>query len=190
MIYFHFLLNIMFEPSYGNLTKKVRKIYLNYLIKTKKIKKVTKNMLSLKASSDKLYFWQLYSILGEDIITDIITRFYTRIFNDTINIGFSNVFKESGSIEYHIMGQKRFWLDAMGGGKYYRNGKKKVYQHHVMVKNIMTYEGSILWLYHMYSVLDTYTELHKDIRVVPCIKEFLLFFMKKYSKQFKFNSKL
>ena len=46
----------MFEPSYGNLTKKVRKIYLNYLIKTKKIKKVTKNMLSLKASSDKLYF--------------------------------------------------------------------------------------------------------------------------------------
>ena len=72
----------MFEPSYGNLTKKVRKIYLNYLIKTKKIKKVTKNMLSLKASSDKLYFWQLYSILGEDIITDIITKFYTRIFND------------------------------------------------------------------------------------------------------------
>ena len=72
----------MFEPSYGNLTKKVRKIYINYLIKTKKIKKVTKNMLSLKASSDKLYFWQLYSILGEDIITYIITKFYTRIFND------------------------------------------------------------------------------------------------------------
>ena len=39
-------------------------------------------MLSLKASSDKLYFWQLYSILGEDIITYIITKFYTRIFND------------------------------------------------------------------------------------------------------------
>ena len=72
----------MFEPTYGNLTKKVRKIYLNYLIKTKKIKKVTKEILSLKASSDKLYFWQLYSILGEDIITDIITKFYTRIFND------------------------------------------------------------------------------------------------------------
>ena len=46
-----------------------------------------------------------------------------------------------------------------------------------MVKNIITYEGSIS-LYHMYSVLDTYTELHKDNRVVPCIKEFLLFFIK------------
>ena len=34
----------MFEPSYGNLTKKVRKIYLNYLIKNKKIKKVTKEI--------------------------------------------------------------------------------------------------------------------------------------------------
>ena len=181
----------MFEPSYGNLTKKIRKIYLNYLIKNNKIKKVTKEILSLKASStDKLYFWQLYSILGEDIITDIITKFYTRIFNDNVNIEFSQVFKDTGSIEYHIMGQKRFWLDAMGGGEFYKNGKKKVYQHHVIVKNIMTYEGSILWLYHMYSVLDTYTELHKDNRVVPCIKEFLIFFMKKYSKQFKFKSKL
>ena len=88
------------------------------------------------------------------------------------------------------MGQKRFWLDAMGGGEYYRNGKKNIYKHHGRVKNIMTYEGSILWLYHMYSVLDNYIELHKDKRVVPCIKEFILFFMKKYSKQFKFNSKL
>ena len=57
--------------------------------------------------------------------------------------------------------------------------KKKVYQHHVIVKNIMTYEGSILWLYHMYSVLDTFTELHKDIRVVPCIKEFFNIFHEK-----------
>lgn len=78
----------------------------------------------------------------------------------------------------------------MGGGEFYKNEKKKVYQHHKIVRSIMTYEGSILWLYHMYSVLDTYEALHYDKRVVPCIKKFLLFFMKKYSVQFNFKSKL
>ena len=115
----------MFEPSYGNLTKKIRKIYLNYLIKDKKIKKVTKEILSLKASStDKLF--GNYIDIRRNIITDIITKFYTRIFNDNVNIEFSQVFKETGPIEYHIMGQKRFWLDAMGGGEFYKNGKKSI----------------------------------------------------------------
>ena len=176
----------MFEPSYGNLTKKVRKIYLNYLIKTKKIKKVTKNMLSLKASSDKLYFWQLYSILGETYIEDLIRLFYTKLFNDNKNKWFSDEFIEIGSIEYHVKGQKKFWLDIMGGGEYYTGGEKKLHNYHKLVKNIMTNEGANLWMKHMNDALDEMT-YNKDVRVRKCMDVFLKYFMTKYAIEFDFN---
>ena len=33
--------------------------------------------------TDKIYFWQLYSILGEDPVHILIKRFYENIFNDS-----------------------------------------------------------------------------------------------------------
>ena len=57
-----------------------------------------------------LYFWQLYSILGEKYIEDLIRLFYTKLFNDDKNKWFSDEFIEIGSIEYHVRGQKNFGL--------------------------------------------------------------------------------
>ena len=33
-------------------------------------------------TSDRLYFWQLYSVLGEDEMTEIITIFYRDVLSD------------------------------------------------------------------------------------------------------------
>ena len=96
-----------FIPNYGNLTTKIMKEYLltYYSEDILENKKIT----SLVASNDKtepLYFWQLYSILGEDIIEKLIRLFYTNVFEDKKNKWFSDEFVEIGSIEYHVKGQK------------------------------------------------------------------------------------
>ena len=76
-----------------------------------------------------------------------------------------------------------------GGGEYYKRGKKTLYKKHHKVKNIMNGAGAILWMKFMYDVIDNYDELKKDPRVIPCIKDFLIFFMKRYGRQFHFTYK-
>ena len=75
----------------------------------------------------------------------------------------------------------------MGGGHYYRKGKKTLYGKHRKVNEIMNSQGAILWMKYMNDTLGEYDEIIEDRRVIPCIKEFLEFFMKKYSKQFNFK---
>ena len=177
----------IFVPNYGNLTNKIMKEFLltYYSMDILDNNEIT----SLIASNDKtqpLYFWQLYSILGETNIEDLIRLFYTNLFNDEKNKWFSDEFIEIGSIEYHVKGQKKFWLDIMGGGEYYTGGEKKLYNYHKLVKNIMTHEGANLWMYHMNNALDR-MEYNKDNRVRKCIDVFLNHFMTKYAVEFDFN---
>ena len=76
------------------------------------------------STKNKLYFWQLYNLLGEEVITNIIYRFYEKILNDTEYKWFSDVFRDTGTLEYHVMGQKRFWFECMGGGNIIKRVKK------------------------------------------------------------------
>ena len=179
------------KPSHGNITKKIIDLYIKYLIKKKIVKSSLwndKGMRSLYPSSlqtDQLYFWQLYNLLGEEVITNIISRFYEKILLDRDNLWFSDVFRKTGSLEYHVIGQKRFWMECMGGGHYYnKNGKKTLYKKHSLVNEIMTSRGASLWLDFLYKTLDEYGELKKDKRVIQCIKDFVIFFMIRYGKQF------
>jgi truncated hemoglobin YjbI len=174
-------------PNYGNLTEKIMKEFiLNYYHKqTLENKEIT----SLIASNDitkPLYFWQLYSILGEKYIEDLIRLFYTKLFGDTKNKWFSDEFIEIGSIEYHVRGQKKFWLDIMGGGEYYSGGEKKLHNYHKLVKNIMTSEGAHVWMKHMNDALDEMI-YNEDVRVRKCMDVFLKYFMTKYAIEFDFN---
>lgn len=177
----------LFCPNYGNLTEKI----MNQFLLTYYHKQILQNkeITSLIASNDitkPLYFWQLYSILGEKYIEDLIRLFYTNLFNDKKNKWFSDEFIEIGSIEYHVKGQKKFWLDIMGGGEYYTGGEKKLHNYHKLVKNIMTSDGARLWMHHMNYALDE-MQYNKDKRVRKCIDVFLNHFMIKYAIEFDFN---
>ena len=178
-----------FVPNYGNLTTLIMKEFIlnHYHKQTLENKEIT----SLIASNDQtkpLYFWQLYSILGEKYIEDLIILFYTKIFsdNDIKNKWFCDEFIDIGDINYHVRGQKKFWLDIMGGGEYYSGGEKKLYNYHKLVKNIMTKEGSHLWMKYMNESLDE-MKYENDLRVRKCIDVFLNYFMIKYSIEFDFN---
>lgn len=182
-----------FEPQEGYLTNLIRNEYIATCIKNEtKLDPIKFNkIISLVASNDindKIYFWQLYSILGEKPVHNLILKFYTNIFNDTENLWFREEFEETGSINYHVKGQKKFWLDIMGGGPQYIGGELKLHRKHELVSNIMTLEGAEIWMKHMNDTIhETRFDLIKDKRVIPCIKNFLHFFMKKYSVEFDFN---
>lgn len=162
-------------PKHGNLTKKIQQQYI-------KRYNLPKNNLidSLIASNDTkqmLYFWQLYSICGREPIENLIRRFYTSIFNDQKAPWFRDEFIQSGDIEYHVKGQTNFWLDIMGGGKLYHGGEL-----------IMTQQGAVRWMFHMLKALNHESiYLIEDGRILPCIINFLYFFMEKYSVEFDFN---
>ena len=183
-----------FFPKPGYLTNKIKNDYILTSINNGSLPKNAldfSEITSLHASNDPnkpIYFWQLYSILGEKPVEKLIRLFYTRIFNDTKNSWFSQEFIEIGDIEYHVKGQKNFWLDVMGGGEHYKGTEKKLYNYHKLVKNIMTKEGANCWMSHMDKALkDIELEKIEDKRVLSCIKSFLNYFMLKYAVEFDFN---
>ena len=183
-----------FFPKPGYLTNKIKNDYILTSINNGSLPKNAldfSEITSLHASNDPnkpIYFWQLYSILGEKPVEKLIRLFYTRIFNDTENSWFSQEFIEIGDVEYHVRGQKNFWLDVMGGGEHYKGTEKKLHNYHKLVKNIMTQEGANCWMNHMDKALkDIELEKIEDKRVLSCIKSFLNYFMLKYAVEFDFN---
>ena len=176
-----------YVPNYGNLTEKIMKEFiLNYYHKEALDNKEITSLIATNDITKPLYFWQLYSILGEVYIEDLIRLFYTKLFKDNKNKWFSDEFIEIGSIEYHVKGQKKFWLDIMGGGECYTGGEKKLNYYHKLVKNIITTKGANIWMYHMDNALNK-MDFSNDKRIRKCIDVFLNHFMIKYAVEFDFN---
>ena len=182
----------MYKSSLGYLTAKIRYEYLDHLIKKNNLlPTIFQNHMitGLIASKDKnkpIYFWQLYSILGEEPVRKLITLFYTSVFEDN-DEWFSEEFKDLGSLEHHINGQTNFWIDVMGGGLRYKGGLIKLKNKHKLVKNIMTKKGAEKWMFHMKKALKVMENEFKDDRIMLCLFDFLNFFMERYSHEFDFN---
>jgi len=118
----------------------------------------TSNEYNLTAGNDPidpLYFWQLYSIFGEEPIVQIVTEFYTRVFGDTENPWFRQAFTELAPLEHHIQTQSAYWIDAMGGGRRYHGGEYRLHFHHKHnASKVMTASGAKRWMYHMRGALE------------------------------------
>lgn len=176
---------MMHIPEYGNMTIALRDQYLHY-------KSIEPNgkILSLTASDDSndpLYFWQLYSVLGDKPLELLVTRFYENVFQDDCE-WFRDAFVQTGDIHYHIKGQCNFWLDVMGKGPMYKGGYGKLRLKHKLVEHVMTEKGSQRWMFHMKNTIqELKPKFQYDRRILPCIHDFLDFFMKKYSVEFDFN---
>ena len=183
-----------FTPLAGNLTNKIRYEYLDLYIKQNKLLPIifeNSEITGLYASSDlskTLYFWQIYSIIGPQPIRKLITVFYTSIFNSTTDLWFKEEFEDLGPLKHHIDRQSEFWLDVMGGGPLYKANMKKLHMKHKLVENIMTEKGANMWLHYMINAINIVREdLCVDRRIIPCLIDFLNFFMLKYAHEFDFN---
>ena len=108
-----------YPTSSGYLTDAIRAQYMSKAVERKLLPENAHRMahlVSLDASNDAsmpIQFWQLYSVLGQDRIVDLIHAFYTRVFND--EEWFSSVFSRIGGIDHHVNTQACMWIDVMGG---------------------------------------------------------------------------
>ena len=131
-----------------------------------------------------MYFWQLYSLIGHEPIIDIVTDFYTRVYNDTEATWFRDAFTRIASKDHHIATQVMYWVDAMGGGRVYHGGNYRLRFHHEHnAGHVMTAKGATRWMYHMRGALIAYPKFD-DPRVMPCIASFLKTKMPKYAEEF------
>lgn len=190
-------------PSNGYLTEAIRVDYINMYIKNKNFSAkafTDMDIVSLYAHISKpIYFWQLYNILGEYHIKNIITIFYTNIFNDKnpINFWFTKFFKEKGNLEYHINNQTNLWLDIMGGGKLYTyilkynktlitNNNNYFNLNNFLVYNINK-KYNDKWILYM---IETFKNINTNIfdnRIITCLIDFITFFIYKYNMPCDFN---
>lgn len=139
---------------------------------------------------DPLYFWQLYSLIGHDLVIDIVTEFYDRVFADTQNPWFRNVFERAAPKGHHINTQVAYWVDAFGGGRCYHGGNYRLNFHHTHnAREIMTAKGATHWMHLMQDTLLHLLHdkknpfLVQDPRVFPCIVSFLETKMRTYAAE-------
>ena len=170
-----------FSTSNGFSTVETRKEYLE-------IKKLNESAVpdSLDGDLDTtkpLYYWQLYSIIGEDPIFDICTDFYNSVFADEDNPWFRRVFEKANPKKRHIYAQVGYWLDTMGAGQNYPGGSGRLSLHHYKnADQIMNAKGAKHWMYHMKIALKkNHHHFQRDPRVLPCLVDFLETKMKSYA---------
>lgn len=150
------------------------------------------DVLSLTAPGDvskPIQFWQLYSVLGQDPIVEIVQRFYQRVFEQ--DDWFKSVFERVGGINHHINTQASMWIDVMGGGPYYHGAEFRLNFHHTHnAMQLMNDKGAELWSRLMLETLDASSHLMTDDpRIRPSINTFLSFFMGKYAGDFAFENR-
>lgn len=150
------------------------------------------DILSLTAPSDvssSIQFWQLYSVLGQEPIVELVQGFYQRVFEQ--EDWFRSVFERVGSINHHINTQASMWIDVMGGGPYYHGAEYRLNFHHTHnAMQVMNEKGADLWSKLMLETLDASLHLTADDpRIRRSINTFLSFFMSKYADEFAFENR-
>lgn len=179
------------------MTELVRDDFLDIQIKKGLMDPSCKNdeaILSLHASrdqEDRLFFWQLYDLMGRDPVFSLVTNFYDRTFDDSEAPWFRDIFVALASKKYHIFMQTTMYLDCFGSGPLYSGGEQRMNVHHEMTraKEIMTKDGAERWCHNMRHALEDEAQKLNEIdpRIRGTIAEFLTYFMCKYAGTFKFE---
>lgn len=184
-----------FAAAAGSLTTSVRDDYIRQKLKKGAITELEaadSHTLSLHAGRDTtkpLFFWQLYSVLGMNRIIAVVSTFYKKVLSDEQAPWFRDAFASAGDLMYHVRGQALFWADVMAGGVSYKGGLRRLMLKHRMSSDVMTEIGAKRWMHHMAGTLAEHQAEFDalDRRVIPCVLDFLEFFMDRYSAQFDFN---
>ena len=184
-----------YPTRHGYMSEKIQRDYITSAI-AKEILPTDAHrvaqIVSLNASNDvtkPVQFWQLYSVLGQDRIVDIVGNFYERVFAD--EDWFTSVFARVGGIGHHVNTQASMWIDVMGGGPYYHGAEFRLNFHHTHnAIQLMNEKGAERWSRLMIETLDSSAQhMTEDPRIRPSINTFLTHFMSKYSQEFAFESR-
>ncbi|AML51117.1 hypothetical protein [Falsihalocynthiibacter arcticus] len=184
-----------FPTRHGYMSEKIQRDYITAAIAKKVLPPDAHRLpqiVSLTAANDvskPIQFWQLYSVLGQDRIVNIVADFYERVFAD--EAWFTSVFARVGGVDHHINTQAAMWIDVMGGGPYYHGAEFRLNFHHTHnAIQLMNDKGAERWSKLMLETLDaTAKHMTDDPRVRPSINTFLTHFMGKYAQEFAFENR-
>jgi len=184
-----------FPTQPGYMTEKIQRDYIQAAMAKNLLPPQAHRMadiLSLAAPSDEskpIQIWQLYSVLGQDAVVELIQSFYQRVFEQ--DDWFTSVFERVGGIQIHINAQASMWIDVMGGGPYYHGAEFRLNAHHTHnAMQLMNDKGAELWSSLMLETLDSSTHLAAvDPRIRLSINTFLSFVMSKYAEDFSFENR-
>ena len=197
-----------FDAKLGFSTRETRQEYLDLLLAAAKKDHHHTNGLSSPSeerieslfadldTTQPLYYWQLYSILGKDPIVEFITTFYSLIWADDetdegaqFKAAFANV---CDTMDFHIKAQSAYWIDSFGGGRVYWGGHSRLGFHHYSrhAEPVMNATGARRWMNHMRHAIASYdfvTKGYPDPRIVPCLVDFLHAKMRTYALDFEWD---
>ncbi|NVJ93484.1 MAG: hypothetical protein HWE34_17590 [Methylocystaceae bacterium] len=176
----------------GYMTQSIKTKYMETAIKQHLLPEAAFRMadiLSLTAANDPyqpIQFWQLYSVVGQDWIVDLVTRFYRRVFADETR--FKSVFERVGGMNRHVMTQAGMWIDCMGGGQTYHGEYRLNFHHYHNAMKLMNDKGAARWVELMVQTLgEPDIDWTDDPRVRVALNTFLACFMAKYAQDFSFE---
>jgi truncated hemoglobin YjbI len=184
------------HPSqHGYMSEKIQRGYIAWAITKKLLPADAHRMaevISLNAPSDPtkpIQFWQLFSVLGQDEIVDIVADFYQRVFAE--KDWFKSVFERVGGVNHHVNTQASMWIDVMGGGAYYHGAEFRLNFHHTHnAMQLMNDKGAEKWSQLMVEALDSSSRLmDDDPRIRVSINTFLAHFMTKYADDFQLTKR-
>ncbi|NRP90688.1 hypothetical protein GFPCMMHI_06615 [Ensifer adhaerens] len=184
-----------FPTQPGYMTEKIQRDYIQAAMAKNLLPAQARRMadiLSPTAPSDvskPIQIWQLYSVLGQDSIVELVQSFYQRVFEQ--DDWFRSVFERVGGIQHHINTQASMWIDVMGGGPYYHGAEFRLHAHHTHnAMQLMNDRGAELWSSLMLETLDSSSHLTAaDSRIRVSINTLLSFFMSKYAEDFAFENR-
>jgi stress-induced-phosphoprotein 1 len=198
-----------FSPREGYLTAKARSKFIAWAIERKLLPEGAATMpaiAGLTAPADRsqpIQFWQLFSVLGERTVIQVVTAFYDRVFAESADAWLRESFARISDKRHHIMTQAAMWVDAFGGGAVYHGADQRLHFHHAYnAREVMNARGAQLWIEHMEGALDDACatprgallaavkgDVEECARVRRAINTFLNYYMHDYAAQFGFQFK-
>ena len=183
-----------FATRHGYMSEQTQRAYIAQALKAKLLPVGAHRMadiISLEAPNDPtqpIQFWQLFSVLGPQLIINLTKHFYERVFWD--EEWFRQVFAAVGPVEHHVNTQASMWADVMGGGPYYHGAEFRLkFHHHHNAMALMNDKGARRWADLMRNTLDELVpDQSDDPRVRPALNTFLTFFFSKYAEEFNFKA--
>lgn len=178
-----------YNPSAGYVTDRFKGLYFKmHPIEDRDERERATMLIADTDASAPLYFWQLYSLLGERRIVGVIEAFYARVWASDQPAWFRESFSNITTLQSAVNAQAAFWIDAFGGGRAYHGGDYRLNFHHQQVKHVMSRAGAVHWLDVMNLTLTHDADLTKDKRIGPAIGIFLRLMMNKYADEFNFDA--
>jgi len=110
----------------------------------------------------------LYTVLGRNGVVALSTAFYNRVYSDTENQWFMDIF-DGHTKEESIQNQYEFFIQRWGGPPLYsqRKGHPALKARHVNFK--VTPRSAVRWLQHMSAAMD---DVKIPDHVRPAMKQF------------------